>query len=128
MATTHQRIGMPVPLEGTLFRNSALWEEPHLARLVVGGPAAGQVLVSQRADLVLAKFDATAMVWPPRQLNDPTPVVERRAHYSACEVGLAGRIYRTWMDTTDSPGNHLVQAILALADADPAALEMCRAA
>lgn len=127
---------MPVPLEGTLFRNSALWEEPHLARLVVGGPAAGQVLVSERADLILAVFDSAEVltieragqVLARRQSSDPTPVVEQRAHYSACEVGLSGRIYRTWMDTADSPGNHLFQAILALADAKPDALEMCRAA
>lgn len=131
MPQGYRRIGVPVPIQGALYRNSALYEDrPHLARLVVGGPAHGQVLVSQQADLVLARPLSPEQIYggiAPAGRPDE-PIITEHQHYSAAEVGVSGRIYRTWMAGSDSPEEHVLAAILAFADTDADRLESCRAA
>lgn len=122
----YQKIGMPVETRLTLFRNSALYEErAGLARLVVGGAAHGQVLISQQADLVLAALDGLAGTMP---VSEAIIATERHLHYSAAEVGVGDRIYRTWMLAGADPEVHAMMTLTALADGDPGRVESCRTA
>lgn len=84
-----------------------------LARLVVDGTQRGSVGVLDRAPLVTAE---------PRPLADtgyPVPAYDRLDH-DAERIGLGGREFRVWI-ADRSPG-WVDRAVLALIDADPAAV------
>lgn len=127
----YRRIPTPVMMRLSLYRNASLWEEQvALARLVVGGGAHGQVLISQKPDLRVPVSRDLADV--KRMIDVANAQPEIVAYdvdlYSSAEVGVGDRIYRTWLLAGTAAEVHLAQALMALADADPAKVETCRVA
>lgn len=129
----YQKVSTPVPVNLYLFRNAALYEDrPHLSRLVVGGAAHGQVLVSQQVELVITVPKAMAdLLRLVERANGDVPNTSleiEQVRYSAGEVMIGDRIYRTWRRAHDSDEVHVMMTLSALADARPESIETCRAA
>lgn len=97
-----------------LIPNPALRESPALPRLIVGGPAAGQV----RSSPTGWKLNAIRSI--ERTVTQYAPGITDELHrwdtvtYYAEEVAFAGQSWRTWRLAEMDENEHIIAAVHAL--------------
>ena len=126
MPSEYPRLGQELAALATFYPNAALRESPGKARLAVGGPVNGRILASDGEALRIAQTVPTQL-----QLfvDEGVPEISMSVDiYSATEIGIYGRLYRTWTLAGMAPTIHVGLVVLALIDMSPLEAEKVRVA